>query len=49
MSFKVLISQINVVIILQMKETMHVIGYSTLSTWTWHYVYSVKLLNVYLR
>ena len=31
MSFKVLISQINEVIILQMKEAMHVIGYSTLS------------------
>ena len=34
------------VIILQM-EAMHVIGYSTLSIRTWHYVYSVKLLNVW--
>ena len=34
------------VIILQM-EAMHVIGYSTLSIRTWHYEYSVKLLNVW--
>ena len=34
------------VIILQM-EAMHVIGYSTLCIRTWHYVYSVKLLNVW--
>ena len=26
---------------------MHVIGYSTLCIRTWHYVYSVKLLNVW--
>ena len=46
MSFKVLISQINEVIILQM-EAMHETGYSTLSIRTWHYIYSVKLLNVW--
>ena len=34
------------VIILQM-EALHVIGYSTLCIRTWHYVYSVKLLNVW--
>ena len=34
------------VIILQM-EAMHVIGYITISIRTWHYVYSVKLLNVW--
>ena len=34
------------VIILQM-EAMHVIGYSTLCIRTWHYVYFVKLLNVW--
>ena len=48
MSIKVLISQINEVTILHMKEAMHVIGYSTLPfELDIIYIYIVKLLNVW--
>ena len=56
MSFKVLISQINEVTILHMKEAMHVIGYSTLPfeldiiyiyIYIFIYLFIVKLLNVW--
>ena len=52
MSIKVLISQINEVTILHMKEAMHVIGYSTLPLeldiiYIYIYIYIVKLLNVW--
>ena len=54
MSIKVLISQINEVTILHMKEAMHVIGYSTLPfeldiiyIYIYIYIYIVKLLNVW--
>ena len=52
MSIKVLISQINEVTILHMKEAMHVIGYRALPfeldiIYIYIYIYIVKLLNVW--